>query len=129
MKKTLKFYVRFFFPAWEFCPSFLFLWIHEFTILIAINEFPGEHLACGNAIPIMAVYFYATVLLGTIREFFKQLFQWTHLWDCVYMNQNVFIWSIPTKANNGNIRSMREICLKVTANTLQWCPFRTGWKD
>ena len=129
MKDTLKFYVRLFFPAWAFCPSFLFLWIHEFTILIAINEFPGKHLACGNAIPIMAVYFYANVLLGTIREFFKQLFQWTHLWDCVYMNQNVFKWSIPTKANNGNIRAMREIFLKLTANTPQWCPFRTGWKD
>lgn len=34
----------------------------------AINEISGKHLPCGNVIPIMAVYFYATVLPGTFRE-------------------------------------------------------------
>ena len=79
-------------------------------------------LTCDNVIPIMAVYFHSTVVLGASREFLKQLSKKIHPRNDSVWIKDLFKchrWSITTQESHPQsqqwkIRNMRKTFIRQT---------------
>ena len=116
-----------------FIRSFLFVRIHRANAIVGYHKWNWiatsemvlwelSHLTCDNVIPIMAVYFHSTAVLGASREFLKQLSKKTHPRNDSVWIKDLFKchrWSITTQESHPQsqqwkIRNMRKTFCRQT---------------